>query len=228
MFVSSVLTALVLTAGCSEEDPVTFTFTAKTTLEGVAAWASKNLCEPHSVESTIAKKTLPLALSGTVSRKHARKVLEATLAAAEVELRAERMSVVLAAPKVAPGDEQCSAWAKALRVVSEEERAVSREVFDAPWGECALRGARLVPNFRGGSVDGMKVFAIRPDSLWAAAGFLNGDALLTVNGLPLQSPEQGLAAVDALKSASRLEFSLLRRNQPARVVITIEGQRKRE
>lgn len=224
MFVSSVLTALVLTAGCSEEAPVTFTFTAKTTLEEVAAWASKNLCEPHSVESTIAKKTLALALSGTVSRK----VLEATLAAAEVELRAERMSVVLAAPKVAPGDEQCSAWAKALRVVSDEERAVSREVFDAPWGECALRGARLVPNFRGGSVDGMKVFAIRPDSLWAAAGFLNGDALLTVNGLPLQSPEQGLAAVDALKSASRLEFSLLRRDQPARVVITIEGQRKRE
>ncbi len=44
------------------------------------------------------------------------------------------------------------------------------------------KGARVVPGMSMGRVEGMKLYAIRPNSIYAALGFDNGDLLRTVNG----------------------------------------------
>jgi membrane-associated protease RseP (regulator of RpoE activity) len=225
---SPVLVVLLAAAPCLEGDPVTLAFKPNTSLESVAAWASKSLCVPHSVDAEVAKKTLPIAVSGTVSRKAARLILKAALASIDVTFRPEKGAFVLGPPSektVTCDDTRRAEVVKALRVVSDEERAVSREVFDSDWADCALSGARVVPSFRGGTFAGMKVFSIRPDSLWAAAGFLNGDQLLSVNDLPLDSPEQALNAWVEARKADRVEFKLRRRDAPARVIITVEPKK---
>lgn len=225
---SSALVAVLAAAPCLESDPVTLAFKPNASLESVAAWASKSLCVPHSVDASAVKKTLPIAVSGTVSRKAARLILKAALASIDVEFRPEKGAFVLGPPSektVTCDDARRAEVVKALRVVSDEERAVSREVFDSDWVDCAITGARIVPAFRGGNFAGMKVFAIRPDSLWAAAGFLNGDELVSVNDLPLDSPEQALNAWVEARKADRIEVKLRRREAPARVIITVEPKK---
>ena len=124
-------------------------------------------------------------------------------------------------------DKVCEAAAEALRVVSDNERAVSRKVFESNWQACTVNAARVVPAMKEGKLSGIRLFSIRPESVWAAAGFLNGDELKEVNGLPLLEPEQVTAATQKLRRAERLEFTLERRGEPAKLVITIEADKKR-
>ncbi len=46
-------------------------------------------------------------------------------------------------------------------------------------------GVRPVAAIRSGLVEGVKLYSIRPGSVWAALGFKNGDTILSVNGRPI-------------------------------------------
>lgn len=50
-----------------------------------------------------------------------------------------------------------------------------------------MRGARVVPSVRNGKPNGMKLYAIRPSSLWSKLGFQNGDTLQEIGGVKLDS-----------------------------------------
>lgn len=85
------------------------------------------------------------------------------------------------------------------------------------------RGARLVPSLRDGKPFGLKVFAIRDDSLFAALGLKNGDTVTQVNGHDLQDPA-GVSFVAAgvlseqLQGGRFLDISLVRKGRPVRVI----------
>ena len=211
-------------ADCGADQPVTFTFKASDSMETVAAWATKNLCEPHSVDAAVAKQTLPVSLQGTVSRAHARALLAAVLGATEVTLRREKEGVVLGARADASCDDaQQAALVSGIHVLGDDARSVSRALFQSNWTPCLASTARIVPSMKNNELVGLKLFAIRPVSVWAALGFLNGDVLLDVNGHSLRSPDAALEAYTALKTADQLHFTLERRGQPASVTLTIEG-----
>jgi general secretion pathway protein C len=85
----------------------------------------------------------------------------------------------------------------------------------------AAKGVRIVPAVKNGRPDGMKLYAIRPSSLWAALGFQNGDTVQSINGFSLDAPDKALEAYTKLRDATRLEIELSRRGRPEILVITI-------
>lgn len=85
------------------------------------------------------------------------------------------------------------------------------------------RQARVVPRYENGRFDGFKLFAIRPDSLWAKAGLKNGDIVRAANGRPLDSPNAALEAYAQAKG-SGFVLDVERRGAPLRLVYTMRGQ----
>ncbi|MCP3102777.1 PDZ domain-containing protein [Myxococcus sp. K15C18031901] len=73
-----------------------------------------------------------------------------------------------------------------------------------------LQQIRLVPAARDGKVQGFKLFAIRSGSPYEQAGFQNGDILLRVNGISLDSPQKALEVVTLFKNSRHLEVDVER------------------
>jgi type II secretory pathway component PulC len=84
------------------------------------------------------------------------------------------------------------------------------------------RQARIVPYMEEGRVTGFKLFGIRRASLPYALGLRNGDVVRTLGGMPLDSPDNALAAYAALRDASRTEVELTRRGKPVTFTYTFE------
>ncbi len=81
---------------------------------------------------------------------------------------------------------------------------------------------RLVPNFHDGRTDGFRLFAVRPGSLMSQLGIANGDSLLTLNGLPLNGPEQWTKALDQARTAPRSTLELSRNGQSHQLVLLLD------
>jgi len=63
-----------------------------------------------------------------------------------------------------------------------------------------LSQARAVPYFKNGQSVGMRLFAIRRDSLYEKLGLKNGDILKSVNDNSLTDPSQALKIFEQLKN----------------------------
>ena len=110
-----------------------------------------------------------------------------------------------------------------IRKISDTEYIVERAFLDAVLSDSTdlARGARVVPSFKGGRPEGFKLFSIRPNSLYAALGLLNGDTVLTLGGVALASPDQALAAYQAIRGAKEIRADILRGEQPITFKYTI-------
>jgi type II secretion system protein C len=73
-----------------------------------------------------------------------------------------------------------------------------------------LTQIRVVPHFADGKPDGFKVFNIRPGSLFAQLGMVNGDIIKRVNSLDITGPEQALQMFTQLRDESRVTVDLER------------------
>lgn len=76
-----------------------------------------------------------------------------------------------------------------------------------------LQQARAVPYFKDGKSVGLRLFAIKPDSLFAKIGLNNGDILREVNGKSLADPTQALSLFQELKDDRSISVSLERAGQ---------------
>jgi len=84
-----------------------------------------------------------------------------------------------------------------------------------------LMQARVAPAFRDGKAQGFKMFSIRPDSLYSRIGLQNGDVMQRINGLSLDSVEQGLYAFQKLRESPRIELEVERNGQPMRLTYSL-------
>ncbi len=73
-----------------------------------------------------------------------------------------------------------------------------------------LSSARIVPHYADGQMLGMKVDAIKADSIFEKIGFQNGDIITEVNGIVIDRVEATNAIFDEFASADSLETSVLR------------------
>lgn len=73
-----------------------------------------------------------------------------------------------------------------------------------------LTQVRVVPHFSDGKPDGFKIFNIRPGSLFAQLGMVNGDIVKRVNGLEISGPEQALQMFTQLRDESQVTVDLER------------------
>lgn len=85
-----------------------------------------------------------------------------------------------------------------------------------------LSQARAVPYFRDGQSIGMRLFAIRQDSLYQKLGLMNGDILLSVNGSSLSDPTQALKLFEQLKTERSIKVNVERGGVEKEIGYTIE------
>jgi general secretion pathway protein C len=74
-----------------------------------------------------------------------------------------------------------------------------------------MRGARLVPSVRNGELVGLKVFAIRADSIYESVGLENGDTIHSVSGVDVMAPNSDRLLLPKLLRAESLEVEISRR-----------------
>ncbi len=77
-----------------------------------------------------------------------------------------------------------------------------------------LTQARVVPNFKNGQIDGYKIFAIKPDSVYMSIGMQNGDVIQSINGVAIDSPEKALQLFQSLKTEKNFTINISRNDQP--------------
>ena len=85
-----------------------------------------------------------------------------------------------------------------------------------------VKSVRVVPAFEQGVTVGFKFFSVREGTLFAQIGVQNGDVLVAVNGLPVTTPDQALAAHEQLRTAPLVTLSIRRRGEPVRLDVVFE------
>ncbi|HEY3805575.1 MAG TPA: type II secretion system protein GspC [Kofleriaceae bacterium] len=100
------------------------------------------------------------------------------------------------------------------------DRALIDRVLANPMA--LAKGVRVVPAMKNGKAGGFKLYAIRPDSLFARLGFENGDAVVRVNGFDLTTADQALEVYTKLRDATSLQIDVERRGQPVSITLTIQ------
>jgi len=87
--------------------------------------------------------------------------------------------------------------------------------------------ARIVPNFRNGKPIGFKLFSISPEDILAKIGLKNGDVVMRINGITVDSPDKALEAYERSKRLSRFVVAILRRGQEQTLVVNLADFRQK-
>jgi general secretion pathway protein C len=86
----------------------------------------------------------------------------------------------------------------------------------------ATKGARVTASIKNGKPNGIKLYAIRPSSVYAKLGLANGDTIHSINGNELDSLDKGLEVYQKVKDASSLQVEVTRRGKPMSIHYTIK------
>ncbi|CAN5914544.1 hypothetical protein BH11MYX2_BH11MYX2_14860 [soil metagenome] len=124
------------------------------------------------------------------------------------------------APLASDTDAQTSALiAKGVGAIDETHYTISAELVDSALFNpmSYAKGFRVVP-----SSSGFKLYAVRPSSLLAKLGFLNGDTLKTLNGIELTSADKALEAYTKLRDAKTVDVVIVRRAKTVTLHFTIQ------
>jgi general secretion pathway protein C len=84
------------------------------------------------------------------------------------------------------------------------------------------RGARIVPSIKNGKPNGFKLYAIRPSSVYANIGLMNGDTLHAVNGFELTTPDKALEVYTKVRESNSLSVNITRRGKPVTLNYSIK------
>ncbi len=79
---------------------------------------------------------------------------------------------------------------------------ISRAKVDSTLGDLnqVIQQSRMVPNYEGGVVNGFKIFAIRPGSIFDELGLKNGDVVQRINGTEIDDVSKALPMLQLLKA----------------------------
>lgn len=125
---------------------------------------------------------------------------------------------------VVDADAVTAAIDKGVRKRSDTHYEVKRSVVELILANpmTVARGARVVPSIKNGKANGFKLYAIRPSSVYAKVGIMNGDTVLSINGQALDSPDKALEVYTALRKAKSLKLEISRRGAPVTLRIDIK------
>ena len=123
-----------------------------------------------------------------------------------------------------PDGELLAAVDKGVKKLDETRYDIDRSLVDKILSDptVAARSARIVPSIKDGKPNGFKLYAIRPNSLFAKIGLQNGDTISSINGFDMSSPDKALEVYTKVRSASSLSVSVLRRGQPVNLDYSIK------
>lgn len=100
---------------------------------------------------------------------------------------------------------------------------IDRSAFEAALNnpQQFAHAARIVPSMTNGVPSGFKLYAIKPSSVFAALGVLNGDMLVSINDIDLISAEKALTVYSTIKATSVFHVKIVRRSVPLTLTYTI-------
>jgi type II secretory pathway component PulC len=81
------------------------------------------------------------------------------------------------------------------------------------------------PVLVGGKFHGFRIARLRDAKFWSGVDVKPGDVVTSLNGLPIERPEQAQTAFDSLEVASELRVSLERGGQPRELTYAILDDR---
>ncbi|MES1175695.1 MAG: type II secretion system protein GspC [Myxococcales bacterium] len=130
---------------------------------------------------------------------------------------------VQAADTSAPSSGVPNTIASKIRKLSDTEYEIERSAIDQIIDNQLelTRNVRLVPEAKDGKVIGIRLFGIRPSSLFALLGLQNSDLLESINGYSMANPEDALQAYTQLRRANALDVRLQRRGVSTSLMIHI-------
>ncbi len=144
---------------------------------------------------------------------------DATGATERVELLA-----LAAAPEPPPGPiasttpGKAAPWADRIRAIDAQTWEVDRELIrELVSAQGKAGGARLAPTTRDGKLAGVRVNAVRKDSVASALGLRNGDVIEAIDGKALDSPDALLQMYADLDRASAVQLSVARGGKPLKL-----------
>ena len=136
----------------------------------------------------------------------------------EGELRTARRDTTRPNPFVAAHDPLADSIRKLDALQFEVPRSTLDALIVSP--DRLMKQARMVPALR---PPGLRLFGVRPGSIWAALEIGNGDTLRSINGSDLSTPDQVIQQLPELKDATALRIVVLRRNNAEdTVTVTIK------
>jgi general secretion pathway protein C len=143
---------------------------------------------------------------------------------ADKRLRRDKPAIVWSPRNPSAATEADADLAGGIRQLSEGRYEVDRSVLDRLLSDPTevARGARIIPSVVGGKPTGFKLYAIRPDSIFAKLGLRNGDAIHRVNGQEIGSPDRALEVFVGLRGAQRVTLELTRRGAAVELVYAIK------
>ncbi len=149
--------------------------------------------------------------------------------------RVERISLfdepkVAVAPTVAapvdtgPKDDMTAALDSGIKKIDDSTFEVDRALIDKLLANplAASKGARVTPSIKNGKPNGIKLYAIRPSSIYAKLGLANGDTIHSINGFELDSLDKGLEVYQKVKDATALQVTVTRRGKPVTINYTVK------
>lgn len=115
-----------------------------------------------------------------------------------------------------PKDELLAMIDEGVNKLSKTEFEIDKKVVDKILENpmAVARGARIVPSIKNGKANGFKLYAIRPSSVYAKIGLMNGDTIHSINGFDLTSPDKALEVYTKVREATSLSVNATRRGKP--------------
>jgi PDZ domain len=229
---------------------LTVEFQPETSLRDLAVWVMGFTCKNVVFAADVAKhatKVHVLAPSPMTSKQALQLFVDAVEATGMLVTVKPETIIITLGPKLPRGCPDLTAAAMALppidlptdppvlsltdaqldagiRVIDDTHVELTAAVRDAllinPM--TISRGGRMVPSLTDGKPDGLKLYAIRPSSVFARLGLRNGDRLRSINGQDISTPDAALEAYTLLRDAKRLEIGIVRGGKPLTQVITIK------
>jgi general secretion pathway protein C len=105
-----------------------------------------------------------------------------------------------------------SADSSGIKKVSESDYLIDQKEVDNALNNInqLMTQVRVVPNFQDGKTTGFKVFAIKPNSVFANIGLKNGDVIQKVNDRDITSPDKAFQAFQELRNERNLAIQISR------------------
>lgn len=110
-----------------------------------------------------------------------------------------------------------------IRQASEDRFVIDRGALETSIANPSeiLTQARAVPNIVDGKIKGFSIFSIKPGSVYEKLGIRNGDIIMRVNGVDLDSPAKALEFYGTIASASEITLDLERGGSKKTVNYTV-------
>jgi general secretion pathway protein C len=126
--------------------------------------------------------------------------------------------------RAGPQDELMAAVDEGVNKLDDNSYEIDRSLVDKVLSNPAAvaRGARIVPSIKNGKPNGFKLYAIRPNSVYAKIGLMNGDTIHAVNGFELTTADKALEVYTKVREANSLTVQATRRGKPVTLSYSIK------